>query len=233
MQRNILRALLAIRDPHVLYAKAFLESAGRSLDDNKDGALDWCLAKALSGDLQAAYVSAVLLYFGLFGLPDKDEALRQCEVAAAMSFPPALLLLASFYEEGAAGKPPDATMAYELMLKSAGMGNAAAMHAAAQFLLASGTEAERSNAEKLLRRASDLDYPHAQATLAALLLRESKDSARIEGVSLMQRAAEQDYAHAHHMLGYYYKGGQHGLPRDDARAEEHFARARQLEGQTD
>jgi uncharacterized protein len=230
LDREVIRGLLESGDPHFLQAKSFLESEGFDLLGGDDRALDWCIAKADSGDLQAEYIGAVLLAFGLCGLADKVQALNLCRRAAARAYPPAVLLLASFHEEGWGGAQIDTKRALELMLEAANTGNVAAMHAAALFYQAHDELPEApAKARELLRQASELDYPQSQAALATLLLQSEDPSSTREAISLMQRAAEQDFAHAHRMLGYYYKGGQYGLPKDSSKATAHFKRAEDLE----
>lgn len=230
LDRHVVRGLIESRDPHFLQAKSFLESEGFDLLSGDDRALRWCVAKANSGDLQAEYIAAVLLAFGLCGPADKVQALNLCRRAAGRAYSPAVLLLASFHEEGWGGAEIDAKRALDLMLEAANTGNIAAMHAAALFYQTHDELPEAAKkARALLRRASELDYPQAQVALASLLLRSEDPSSTREAISLMQRAAEQDFAHAHRMLGYFYKGGQYGLPKDSSKAKAHFKRAEDLE----
>jgi TPR repeat protein len=225
-----MKSLLCVGDGHFLYARRFLNDAGFDLETSGSEARNWCLGRADQGDTQAQYVSAELLSTGLFGPMDKNEALTLCKSAAAAKFAPALLLLASFHEAGWGGLTPNLDEATKLMDQAASMGYGPAMSALGHLYLANDDSPKhRELAMRNLRQAADLDDPGAQATLGRLLIESGTPTEIHEGLGLLHRAAEQDLGHAHRMLGYYYKGGQFGLPRDETKADHHFSRADELE----
>lgn len=228
--RELMKGLALAGDPGYFYAKRFLENAGFDLNTSGLEAKEWCLREAKGGNTEAQFVCAELLSTGLFGAVDKKAALDWCAKAAAARFAPAVLLLSQFHEAGWAGLTPNARVACELMEQAAQLGYAPAMNAIAHTYLAqkdsSGT---RDLAIKYFRQAADLDDPNAQSVLASLLLQSGRAESIREGLALLHRAAEQDLAHAHRMLGYFYKGGQYGLPLDEQQANFHFKKADELE----
>jgi TPR repeat protein len=65
--------------------------------------------------------------------------------------------------------------------------------------------------------------------LGVNLLKEATPTLVREGISWLEKAANQGFAGAHRQLGYLYKDGASGLPKDEEKSRRHFFAAAQIE----
>jgi hypothetical protein len=224
-----IKALAIARDPHFRDAMSFLQDAGFDLRNQRDQARRWCFEKASAGDAQAQYVLAELLVAGLFGDQDHDEALKWCKLAADNDFAPALMLLAGFYESGWAGLRRSDSLARQLTERAAEKRYLPAMRSLGASLVDGGGDSA-SRGLDLLKNAAALGDFYSTTFLATRELSSSTDDATKErALESLKESASAGDPHANRMLGYFYKGGEYGLARDDERARSYFSKADELE----
>jgi len=224
-----IKALAIARDPHFEDAMNFLQNTGFDLRKQRDQARRWCFEKAASGDAQAQYVLAELLVAGLFGDQDHDEALKWCKLAADNDFAPALMLLAGFYQSGWAGLMRNDSVARQFTERAAEKRYLPAMRSLGASLVEAGGESV-SRGVDLLKDAAALGDLYSKTFLATRDLSSANDeTTKMRAFESLKEAAAAGDSHANRMLGYFYKGGQHGLARDDVLARAYFNKADELE----
>jgi TPR repeat protein len=88
---------------------------------------------------------------------------------------------------------------------------------------------DRDVAFALLRRAAQAGNEVAQYILGSTLVKEDDPALEAEGLRWIRLASSNHNASAHRTLGYFYRGGEHGLPVDASASRAHFEEADRLE----
>jgi TPR repeat protein len=226
--KEVIQGLAVAEDPHFREAVSYLTARGFDLRVEGAAARSWCLSEAAKGNPQAQYVSAELWMSGLFGGQDLVKAVELCQHAARAGYPPALLLLSSFYESGFSTFAPDARVARDLLQRAASAHYLPAMRTLGIRLYE--TQASRDEGRILLEEAASQGDLRSKTFLSLRRLEahqtEQEQMAALQQLTAVARLGD---PHANRMLGYFHKGGEYGLARSDQIAESYFAKADELE----
>lgn len=226
IETDAVKALAIYGDASLCNVKGFLAKHGFVLPEHGKEARLWCERQAGTGDIEACYVAAEMLRWGLFGPTDRNRALELCRTATAAAYPPAILLQASMVERD------NERSARLLMEEAAKKGYAAAMYATALKYIVDGVDqAEKELGLRYLRLAATHGYAPAQTTLATHLLEVGGEDNLRQGIELMQEAAYQGSSHAKRMLAHYFETGRYGLRADANKARELRAKADRAEAE--
>lgn len=230
MTNDELHRALLMHDREYRVVLAFLRSAGFAVPSQGAMACRWVLDEAKLGNARAQFAAAKLLSVGLWIGQDKNQAREWCEKAANQQLPEAITMLGGFYESGWGGLEASPTKAMELLQRAIDLGETGAMCAmAALHLHDQATEKDRDAGVVLLRRAAQGENEVAQYILGSMLVKEEDPALEAEGLRWIRLAARNHSASAHRTLGYFYRGGEHGLPVDAPASRAHFEEADRLE----
>ena len=228
--RDLVRALVEVRDPEFLFARQYLASAGVDLVRSPSEARQYLEARATEGVPEAKLALSKLLAIGMGGPADDQRAFQMCKSSVDDGYIPALAWLAAFYSEGWGGVQRDLPHAIELLHTAADDGYA---HAAA--LLASaysnglGVREDNAKAAHFLAQAAEGGDANSQLMLGLQLLKSADARETATGARWIKAAAEQDLSSAHRHLADLYEQGTVEFPRNPALAREHHDRASEIE----
>jgi TPR repeat protein len=222
--------LVALQDPILNFAVGYLKANGFSLPECGDVAREWCGKQARRGVADAQVTFGVLLSLGIFGEEDSTAGRFWFESAANQEHPAGLLMLANFLEAGSDGELPDVQRALSLIQRAVEREYPPALVQMAVLCL-NGIHVteDRDLSLKYLRSAARFGDCQGQYLLGVNLLEEARPEAIQEGVYWLEVAAENGSSGAHRHLGYLFKDGLNGLPRDPKRSELHFSVANKIE----
>lgn len=227
---SLIRSLTEARDPEFLFAKRLLADAGINLAVDGAAARLWLKAKAEVGDVEAQLALAKLLVVGLGGKRDLGAALALCEQAASHGYPPALVLLASFYVQGWGGIHINQERALKLLHQAADAEYATAMALlSVMYEEGIGTARSLEKAINFRRLAAEYGDAGSQFLLACQQLDAKDKLQQAAGVKLLLEAANQNLPSAHRRLADLYSDGSAGLLRDEIMAKKHRIEADRLE----
>lgn len=210
------------------FAAKFLSINGHDLRQQPHSALDWCLAEARAGSLEAQCVVSTLLWTGLSGVRDEVQARYWCTLAAQEGSLDAQCVLAA-HQISEPRDTGDAERGLARLERLVSCGHLPAMVSMALLKLAghvAGVAQNTQDAIDLLLVPAEAGNARAQCFLGMELIRDDRESTQRAGVRWLLRAAEGGNTTAHELLGTYYRDGQHGLPIDLDLADFHARSAR-------
>jgi TPR repeat protein len=88
---------------------------------------------------------------------------------------------------------------------------------------------DHAKAESLLLRAANSDIALAQVLLATEFFNKRDSSSDAEGVAWLERATASGDPEAHKILAKLFKVGEHGVLKDEAKANSHDELAKEIE----
>jgi TPR repeat protein len=210
------------------YAAEFLLANGHSVRQQPQLALEWCLAQARNGSMEAQCVLATLLWFGLAGVHDEEQAKYWCSSAALAGSLDAQCVLAA-RQVSSRGEDRNLVKGLADLEHLVSRGHVPAMVTLALLKLF-GHVAEVSQdtpeALDLLLIPAESGHTYAQCLLGSELIQDASESNQQAGVRWLLQAAEGGDATAHEFLSTFYRNGLHGLPIDHDRADRHAKSAR-------
>jgi len=210
------------------YAAEFLRVNGFSLRENPQSSLDWCLAEARGGSVEAQCVASTILRYGFASAHNEAEAIRWCSAAAASGNLDAQCALAG-HRISTKGDYRDVPLGIAMLEDLISKGHLTAMVSMALLKLSGYVDQVKQNSQEaidLLSVPAQAGNFYAQCLLGMQLVENTNESARQAGVRWVLKAAEGGDATAHELLSTYYREGDHGLPVDLERAEFHSKSAR-------
>jgi TPR repeat protein len=205
------------------YAAQFLRVNGFSLRENPQSALEWCLAGARRGSVEAQCVASTILRYGFAGVHNEAEAIRWCNAAAASGNLDARCALAG-HRISTKGDYRDVPLGIATLEDLISKGHLPAMVSMALLKLSGYVDLVAQNSQEgidLLSVPAQAGNSYAQCLLGVELVGNANESTRRVGVRWLLKAAEGGNATAHELLSTYYREGDHGLPVDLERAEFH------------
>jgi uncharacterized protein len=227
---RVARGLAVSQDPILQFALRYLAKSGFILPQQGGNARAWCMEQAELGSADAQVALGEMFNLGLFGDENGNDARQWFQAAADRGHPAALVRLASFAEAGSKDEPPQPELAVTLLQRAAKQDYGPALsQLSVLYLNGINVETDRDQAVSFLRKAAEIGDAQGQYILGAMMIKSDSASDVSEGIRWIQAAALQGYAGAHRHLGYLYRDGSNGTPRDEVKSRQHFFTASQIE----
>ncbi len=174
---------------------------------------------AKNGEAWAQTRLAMLLLSSFNDRNNTDEAVRLLRAAAEQNDAEALFQLAVLSSQGR-GMPLSDEAAFAYMSKSAELGWAEAQYElATMYANGRGTLLDKQTALKWARRAADQGNAPAQYELARVMIQSAEKEKKQEAIDFLTKAANGGHVEALLFLATILGRGDHGLAKDEARAE--------------
>jgi len=228
--KEIIRSLIQIREPELLFAVSYLVDAKIDLMSQPEKAEQFLRGKTEENDPEAQFALGRLLCVGAFGEIDRRSAFELYSRASDSGYTPALVGLAHFYINGWAGLAVDKDRGVSLLKEGARQGYA---HAATYLATAYsdgilGTQ-DNDRSNHFLNLAAELGDSDAQYLLGNQLLDKADPNKANEAEKWLQLAAENGSASAHRRLAILYSSGVPGIARNDNRSKHHHVKADEID----
>jgi TPR repeat protein len=227
---EIIRSLIQIREPELLFAISYLADAKIDLMSQPEKANEFLRGRAEKNDAEAQFALGRLLCIGAFGEIDRHSALELYSRASDSGYTPALVGLAHFYINGWAGLAVDKDRGVSLLKEGAKRGYAhAATYLATAYSEGILVTKDSNRSNYFLNLGAELGDADAQYLLGNQLLDGADPSKANEAEKWLQLAAENGSASAHRRLANLYSSGAPGIARNDSRAKHHHLMADEIE----